>query len=197
MHPHATRQPRGILQRLVAGLGLAALAAGSGCLIPQDEALLEAVPEFKNRPPRIVEEQVEPSERILRAFGVGSCTQDFSVVVDDPDVDDRITVEWYVDYNPSNPEGYYRQIVLANSSTGQVRRDDRGTLHMDLRSANNPLSAPGIHLVEALVTDRSLYQRQVEPPDEVILPDDAGTVKNPGFVTSYSWVVNTVPGDCQ
>ena len=191
---HATRQPRGILQRLVAGLGLASLAAGAGCLIPQDEALLEGVPEFKNRPPRIVEEQVEPFERILRAFGVGSCTQDFSVVVEDPDVDDRLTVEWYVDYNPSNPEGYYRQIVLAN--TGQPRRDDRGTLHMDLRSANNPLGTPGIHLVEALVTDRHLTQRQPDPPEEVFLPD-GGLVKNPGFVTSYSWVVNTVAGDCQ
>ncbi|NBD12182.1 MULTISPECIES: hypothetical protein [Corallococcus] len=194
MHRHATRQSRGILRPLLAALGLASLAVGSGCLIPQDQALLEGVPGFKNRPPRVVEEQVEPSERILRAFGVGSCTQDFSVVVEDLDVDDRITVEWYVDYNPSNPVGSYRQIVLAN--TGQPRRDDRGTLHMDLRAANNPLSTPGIHLVEALVTDRHLTNRQPDPPEEVFLAD-GGVVKNPGFVTSYSWVVNTVAGDCQ
>ncbi|RYZ42001.1 MAG: hypothetical protein EOO71_09680 [Myxococcaceae bacterium] len=194
MHPHATRKHRGILKPLMAGLGAASLAVGSGCLIPQDEALLEGVPQFKNRPPRIVEEQVEPSERILRAFGVGTCTQDFSVVVEDPDVDDRLTVEWYVDYNPSEPVGFYRQIVLAN--TGQPRRDDRGTLHMDLRSANNPLGTPGIHLVEALVTDRHLTNRQPDPPEEVFLAD-GGLVKNPGFVTSYSWVVNTVAGDCQ
>ncbi|MBN9685074.1 MULTISPECIES: hypothetical protein [unclassified Corallococcus] len=194
MHRHATRQSRGILQPLVTALGLAAIATGSGCLIPQDVALLESLPEFRNRPPRILEEQVEPSERILRAFGVGSCTQDFNVVVEDLDVDDRITVEWYVDYNPSNPTGYYRQIVLAN--TGQPRRDDRGTLRMDLRSANNPLAPPGIHLVEAFVTDRHLTNRQPDPPDEVILAD-GGVVKNPGFVTSYSWVVNTVAGDCQ
>ncbi|CAM3496467.1 hypothetical protein G4177_14240 [Corallococcus sp. ZKHCc1 1396] len=194
MPPHATRKPRGILKPLLAGVGAASLAVGSGCLIPQDEALLEGVPQFKNRPPRIVEEQVEPSERILRAFGVGTCTQDFGVVVEDPDVDDRITVEWYVDYNPSDPVGSYRQIVLAN--TGQPRRDDRGTLHMDLRSANNPLATPGIHLVEALVTDRSLTNRQPDPPEEVFLAD-GGLVKNPGFVTSYSWVVNTVAGDCQ
>ncbi|MBN8231903.1 hypothetical protein JYK02_30755 [Corallococcus macrosporus] len=194
MHHHATRQSRGILQPLVTALGLAALAAGSGCLIPQDEALLESVPQFRNRPPRILEEQVTPSERILRSFGVGSCVQDFKVVVEDLDVDDRITVEWYVDYNPSNPTGFYRQFVLPN--TGQPARGDRGDLRMDLRSANNPLAPPGIHLVEALVTDRHLTNRQPDPPEEVLLAD-GGVVKDPGFVTSYSWVVNTVAGDCQ
>ncbi|WP_223646427.1 hypothetical protein [Corallococcus sp. EGB] len=188
------RQSRGILQPLMAALVLAAIATGSGCLIPQDEALLEGVPRFRNRPPRIVEEQVEPSERILRTFGVGSCTQDFGVVVEDLDVDDQIIVEWYVDYNPAAPKGPDLQVALA--ATGQPRRDSRGTLHVDLRTANSPLAPPGIHLVEALVTDRHLINRQPAPPDEVLLPD-GGVVKDPGFVTSYAWVVNTVAGDCQ
>jgi hypothetical protein len=194
MHRSATRQSRGILAPLMTAVGLASLAAGSGCLIPQDDSLLEGVPQFKNRPPRIVEEQVEPSERILRAFGVGGCTQDFAVVVEDPDVDDRLTVEWYVDYNPSNPRGYDRQFVI--NPTGQPRRNDRATLHVDLRVAGGLLSPPGLHLVEALVTDRYLINRQPAPPDDVILAD-GGVVKDPGFVTSYSWVVNTVAGDCQ
>jgi hypothetical protein len=194
MHRHATRQSRGLLAPLMAAVGLASLAAGSGCLIPQDDSLLEDVPRFANRPPRIVEEQVEPSERILRSFGVGGCVLIFKVVVEDLDVDDSITVEWYVDYNPSNPQGFYRQFAI--SPTGRPLRDGRGDLEMDLRAANNPLRPPGLHLVEALVTDRNLLNRQPAPPDDVLLPD-GGVVKNPGFVTSYSWVVNTVAGECQ
>ncbi|AEI67532.1 hypothetical protein [Corallococcus macrosporus] len=185
-----TRQDTGRrrLRRLVA----ASLVA-SGCLIPQDDTLLDAVPDFMNRPPRIIESLVAPQQRFIPDFGASTCDLTFEVAVEDPDVDDRIVVHWYVDYNPQDPRGPYRQYELA--STREPRRSDRGTLLISLASANNPLAAPGPHLVEALVSDAELVDRVVQPRP-VQLPDGT-TLDNPGFAVTYSWVVNTVQGDCR
>ncbi|ABF88878.1 putative lipoprotein [Myxococcus xanthus DK 1622] len=172
---------------------MAAGCAASGCLIPQDDTLLDAVPDFMNRPPRIIDSLVAPQQRFISDFGADGCDLTFEVAVEDPDVDDRIVVHWYVDYNPQDPRGPYRQYELA--STREPRRSDRGTLLISLASANNPLSTPGPHLVEALVTDAELVDRVVRPRP-VQLPDGT-TINNPGFVVTYSWVVNTVQGDCR
>ncbi|MFP2963395.1 hypothetical protein ACLEPN_38010 [Myxococcus sp. 1LA] len=175
--------------RLLVAAGLVA----SGCLIPQDDTLLDAVPEFMNRPPRIIESLVTPQQRIIQDFGADSCDLDFEVAVEDPDVDDRIVVYWYVDYNPQDPRGPYRHDELAN--TREPRRLDSGTLSFSLASANSPLGTPGPHLVEAVVSDADLVNR-VPQSRPVRLPD--GTIiDNPGFAVTYSWVVNTVQGDCR
>ncbi len=166
----------------------------SGCLIPQDATHLEGLPETRNRPPRIVESQVQPTERILKEFGAGLCELDFSVVVEDPDVDDLITVRWYVDYDTQNQTGPYREFQLTNS--GLPQRGDRATLRLSLRAANSPLSAPGPHLVEALVSDTRLVGREPVPIESQKLPD-GGTLVNPGYAVTYAWFVNTVQGDCQ
>lgn len=179
----------------LAWLGLVAAACGaSGCLIRQEDTLLQEVPEFMNRPPRIIESQVKPQQRITRDFGANGCDLTFEVAVEDPDVGDRIVVSWYVDYNLQDPQGPYRQYELA--ATGEARRTDRGTLTISLESANNPLGAPGPHLVEALVSDTGLVDREPQTRQVVQLPD-GGTLVDPGYVTSYAWVVNTVPGDCR
>lgn len=178
--------------RAWAGLLVAACAA-SGCLIRQEDTLLENVPEFRNRPPRIVESQAQPLERIIRDFGANGCDIQFEVAVEDPDVNDRLVVNWYVDYSPQENPAPYRQFALA--PTGQPLRSDRGTLLISLASANNPLGEPGPHLVEALVTDTDLVNRI--PRSEVVELPDGGTLEDPGYVASYAWVVNTVQGDCR
>jgi hypothetical protein len=173
---------------------LVAACAASGCLIRQEDTLLQEVPEFMNRPPRIIETQVKPRERITRDFGANGCDLFFEVAVEDPDVGDRIVVSWYVDYNPQDPQGPYRQYVL--EATGEALRTDRGSLTISLASANNPLGTPGPHLVEALVSDTALVDREPQARQVVQLPD-GGTLVDPGYVASYAWVVNTVQGDCR
>jgi hypothetical protein len=177
-----------------AALVAVAACATTGCLIPQDDTLLEGVPGQRNRPPRIVESLVSPQERYIADFGAGQCDLTFEVVVEDPDVNDRIVVHWYLDYNPEDPRGPYRQYELANT-TSDPRRSDRGSLLISLASANSPLGTPGTHLVEALVSDAELVDRVVKSR-LVELPD--GTfIENPGYVATYAWVVNTVQGDCR
>ena len=173
-------------------LGVVAWAA-TGCLIPQDDTQLESIPEFMNRPPRIIESLVTPQSRIISEFGAGQCDLTFEIVVEDPDVDDPIYVNWFVDYNPQDPKQAYRNYELA--STREPRRADRGTLLISLASANNPLATPGPHLVEALVSDTALVDRV--PKSETVQLPDGTLLQNPGFVTTYAWVVNTVQGNCR
>ncbi|ADO72266.1 hypothetical protein [Stigmatella aurantiaca] len=172
---------------------MGAVCVASGCMLPQDDIFLEELPERRNRPPRIVETQVQPPVRIIRDFGAaGQCELEFSVIVEDPDVDDRISVKWYLDYNPQNPIGPYRETDLARN--GQSQRGERATLNINLRAANSPLRELGTHLVEALVTDsRLLAGRQ---PESITYEGDGGVIVNPGFVVTYSWFVTTVQGDC-
>jgi hypothetical protein len=177
-------------------LGLAwMVGVASGCLIPQDDTLLESLPQRRNRPPRVVETQVQPPQPILDDFGAnGLCEQDFSVLVEDPDVDDLLTVRWYLDYDDQNPTGPYREFQLANN--GEPQRGDRATLRVNLRAANSPLSAPGPHLVEAVVADTRLVGRDPVPVGRIVL--DGGTViLNPGYAVTHAWFVTTVQGDCQ
>jgi hypothetical protein len=87
------------------GLGVAVWTSG-GCLLPQEEIFLNEFPEPRNRPPRIVEQQVQPTDRIIRGYGSDAmCELQFSVIVEDPDVSDTLYVNWFVDYDPSQQRG--------------------------------------------------------------------------------------------
>ncbi len=175
-------------------LVVVAACAATGCLIPQDDTMMAGVPGQKNRPPRIIESLVSPQQRVISDFGANQCDLTFEVVAEDPDLDDSLTVLWYLDYNPQNPTGPYRHYDLSNITQDPLR-SDRGSLLISLSSANSPLGTPGTHLVEALVSDWTVKDRVVEPRT-VPLPD--GTfIEDPGFIVTYSWVVNTVQGDCR
>jgi hypothetical protein len=187
---------KGLLALPLRWLGLAwAVGVAGGCLVPQDDTFLEGIPERRNRPPRIVENQVQPPEPIIEDFGAGDlCELDFSVIVEDPDVDDLLTVRWYLDYDTQNPTGPYREFQLANN--GQPQRGDRATLRINLRAANSPLSAPGVHLVEAVVADTRLVGREPVPISTIVL-DGGGVIINPGYTVTHAWFVTTVSGECQ
>ena len=179
--------------RLAGGLLVASVLWG-GCLIPQDDTYLAGLPEQRNRPPLILETQVNPSNRVIKNFGAnGKCEEEFRVVVEDLDVDDRVAVKWYVDYEPPEREFVYKEQELPN--TGQPVRG-AGTLRLSLRSADSPLSEPGIHVVEAVVSDGNSLNRK---PYEIVVETlpDGGVITDRIYTVSYAWVVNTVQGDCQ
>ena len=167
----------------------------TGCLIPQDETLgSEPVP--ANQPPRIVENQVSPQTRIIREFGSDSCRLSFELVVTDPDVNDRIDVNWYVDYAPGRMP--VSSSSLAPTTSSSPLRDDRATFDVDLSAAASPLSAPGLHLVEAVVADRQLDLNTRLPfPVPRQNPDGGpGLQVVEGFAVTYAWTVETVAGGC-
>lgn len=177
--------------RIVRGVACALLVfAMNGCLIPQDDHLLPDIPEQKNRPPRILESTVTPGR--LQSIGNGShCKLTFSFQVEDPDVDDVITVRWYVDYSASNPnQPQVAEQVLEPGSRPQ--RNTSAEYTSSLGNVDDPLHAVGSHLVEAVVADGPLvgHDRVLPHPSS----GDAGV--NLSYIVTYGWTVEVSPEDC-
>ncbi len=174
------------------GLGAAVWLLG-GCIIPQEESYLSEVPSQRNRPPRIVEQHVSPSDRIIRGYGSDNlCSLSFEVVVEDPDVDNRLLAYWFVDYDPSQTHGE-DDLDRINPKNRKVVRDDRPSYQVNFGSADfNRLNLPGDHLVEVVVTDTALVGR--EPEGRSVPLADGGTVIDPGYTATYVWFVRTEAG---
>jgi hypothetical protein len=173
------------------GLGAAVWILG-GCLIPQEEIYLSEVPMQRNRPPRLVEKQVQPSERIIRGYGSDLCELSFSVIVEDPDVGNRLAAYWFVDYDPNQPRGA-DQVVVIEPKGGKVVRDERASFQVNFDSADfNRLNLPGDHVVEVVVTDTSLVDR--EPEGRSFTLADGTTLVDPGYTATYAWFVRTEAG---
>ena len=177
------------------GLGVAVWASG-GCLIPQDESYLSELPIQPNRPPRIVEQQVQPSERIIRGFGSDLCDLEFSIIVEDPDIGDTLTAYWFVDYDPNQPRGADSVVRIAPKDN-KVVRDERASFHQHFDPADiNRLNIPGDHVVEVVVSDTALVGR--EPQPTLIKLPDGTDFTDPGYTATYAWFVRTEAGGaCQ
>jgi len=163
-----------------------------GCLVPQDYRFSDDPPPFKNNPVKI-ELPVDPDVTTLTLNnGVGggtACVQDFTISAIDPDLNDLITVHWFVDYDERLNPGAFREFALAN--LGSAKRGPN-TLHMDLNSPANPLAPQATHVLEALVADGQLVNR-----DPQLKSNDPDAGPNPSYVDRYVWVVRTEAGDCQ
>lgn len=148
----------------------------SACLIPQDDRLLEYPPSARNRPVRILENLVVPA-RLVDLPNGPNCSQTFSVRVEDPDVNDPIIVRWFLDNAEYGPDK-----ILTNN--GKPVRDEAATLTLTPSSAGSPVANPGTYLLEVLVADWTLNNR--DPLPHPTLPD-AGT--NPSYVVSWAWFI--------
>jgi hypothetical protein len=176
------------------GLGLVLWTAG-GCVVPQNESYLNELPIQPNRPPRIVENQVLPSERIIRGYGSEPlCELEFSLALDDPDIPDTLTVSWFVDYDPTQPRG--ADFVYKVEPRGnKALRDERAIFHPRFSSDTSRLTLPGDHVVEALVSDTALEGRDPQP--RIYRLPNGTNINNPGYTTTYVWFVRTeAGGDC-
>lgn len=190
-------RPRPLARRLLRGSLLGLLAAGAaagGCVLPQDTTSPFAGPGLPfNNAPRILEAQVTPGRRIVELGGGTRCTETFSVLVEDRDVNDSITVRWYIDYQPGSTDPGEVEEFLP---TGTPVRARASKFEANLAAAGSALAVPGDHVVEAVVTDTQFGpNRQPEPDDAIPLPD-GGTALIPGYVDSYAWFVKTLPGGC-
>ena len=177
------------------GLGLCVWSV-SGCLVPQDADYLNELPFQRNRPPRIVEKQVQPSERIIQGYGATLCKLDFSVPVEDPDLGNTLTAYWFIDYDPSQPRGADR-VVQIDPKGDKAQRDERATFQPIYNSADfNRLNTPGDHIVEVLVADSAMVGR--EPQPTIYKLANGEDLSDPGYTASYVWFVRTEAGgrDC-
>jgi len=162
-----------------------------GCLVPQDYRFSDDPPPFKNNPVTIVSPPFPEGTTLTANNGQGgptatACRLSFRISASDPDLDDLLTVRWYVDYD-RNPV-IFREDLLQN--LGSPIRGP-AELTMDLGVPGNPLSSQGIHVLEVLVADGQVVNRQPLPRSS---DPDAG--ENPTYMDEHAWIVRTETGDC-
>jgi hypothetical protein len=174
---------------LRAALMLACVGTGA-CLLPQDDTILEDIPPPVNQPPAIVEDGAQPPTRIFSVDGGAGCPDlTFSVPVEDPDLEDTLYFDFYVDSTADT--GQVAQGTVPPS--GGFIRTELASYTVDF-SKSGPVQTPGMHLVEVLVADGPLVNG-VPLPRTVSLPD-GGTRVDPTFSVSYTWLVTVTGGNC-
>lgn len=160
----------------------------SGCLLSQEDRVLN-IPGQKNRPPRIMEElPITPENRLIDVgLAPDPCPElRFSFSAEDPDVNDPLTVRWYVDYQRTRAIADERFLAVS----GRPQRDEQGVLTVNLASALPPplnqLQLSGVHIVEAVLFDFRLAADRTPVP----ISGADGGILNPSYAVSYAWTVN-------
>jgi hypothetical protein len=167
-------------------LGAAALGAVlyAGCLLPQDDTLLEDIPPPVNQPPAILESEVQPSSRAFTVDGGTGCPNlVFSAPVEDPDIQDILYFDYYLD------TAQVEQGTVPPN--GNAFRTEAATYTVEFTDAG---PGPGMHLVEVLVADGPLVNG-VPVPRMVTLPD-GGTRVDTTYAVSYVWLMTVTGGGC-
>lgn len=171
---------------------LAAATIASGCIIPQEDHVLEELPRRKNRPPRIIPERISPPEVRVPLKNGPECQVEFTVAVEDPDIDNIIRVAYFVDFDPTieqNPTfGSPRELAPSSSTVRPetVRASFKGS------SLNTTLFSVGRHFVDVIVSDTGLDDERLPGPATVFA--DGGF--DPGYSDRFTWVVETEAGNC-
>jgi hypothetical protein len=185
-------------------VGIVALGAafGTGCLLPQEDAIHNTLI-LKNRPPRILEETAklnnEPLRRVLTWGNDPGCRLEFEAFVEDPDIDDPVRFRWYVDYEPGTPDAGSsdRQLPIdegERASSGEALRTP--SVSLVVQTQNNAKFGPGDHVVTLMAFDG--YLAAFEGPGIMPEPDvvPGSSAKNPRYSTTFDWFVTIQNGPC-
>jgi hypothetical protein len=84
-----------------------------------------------------------------------------------------------------------KQATLPNG--GKPERPDPAEYDVSFE-VPGPLQQPGEHVVEVLVADGPLVNRDPQPRVVILL--DGGTALDPSYAVTYAWVVTVNPGPC-
>lgn len=187
---------RGLLSNpLVRTLAVAfACSTTTGCLALQDQPYIGDFPltATVNHPPVILESLVEPQrpgqgKPLLVKTGSGCPdTITFRVRVYDTDIDDPLSVRWFVDYDVSPPFNGYVFDQIESQTVPTAVRNDPAEFVVDLRSGTG-VAEPGFHLIEAMVSDSREFTTREEP----FVPPQPGEVGAPSPRTTYAWFIQT------
>ncbi|HET9036689.1 MAG TPA: hypothetical protein VFN45_10805 [Myxococcaceae bacterium] len=176
--------------RRLLGLLLAAAVALPACLLPQEDHIIQPLPPLLNQPPRILENLLQPAGRFFTVRNGGDCPNlTFLAPVSDPDVGDTLIYNFYVD--PNLFPAFVKQATIPNN--GEADRSDPATFEVSFATPG-PLQQPGDHVVEVLVSDGALVNREPQPKPVTLL--DGGTALNPTYAVTYAWTVTVVAGPC-
>lgn len=177
------------------GSGRAALAVpllwlgvsllGAACVLPQDTRVIDTAAPDRNLPPFLLEQNATPARSVSIGNGP-TCSLSFSVPAADPNVDDLLVEEWYVDY-PSNATPFRRDVIYPS---GQFFRGSPASWSISPASPGSPLGAPGLHIVEVLVSDGDLVNRLPQPRTF----GDGGT--DATYAVTYVWIVSVQTTNC-
>ena len=175
----------------VAGLLLGGALLLPACLLSQEDHIIQPLPPAANQPPRILESLLRPPSRFVTVRNGLDCPNlAFSAAVSDPDVGDALIYNFYVD--PDLFPAFVKQAPIAPS--GQADRADPATYEVSFATPG-PLQQPGEHVVEVLVSDGALVNRDPQPRKVTLL--DGGTLLEPTYAVTYAWTVTAVAGPCQ
>lgn len=176
--------------RLLVGLLVLGQAA---CLIPQDDPILVPLPPTRNRPPRIQENSVTPPRSFPAPtlFTGDNCPEQvlFGVTLEDPDVDDVLTLRWFIDYDPNNNPVSFGTETRVSTTGAAVRGALEQTFSL---RPGSPLAVPGIHLVEAVVADGQLIGREPQP----LARDEQGNVTEVSYSDTFAWYISVEDQVC-
>jgi hypothetical protein len=169
---------------------LAAAVVLPSCLLPQEDHIIQPLPPLMNQPPRILENLLQPSSRFVTVRNATDCPNlTFLAPVSDPDITDTLIYNFYVD--PDLFPAFVKQATITNN--GQADRSDPATYEVSFATPG-PLQQPGDHVVEVLVSDGALVNRDPQPRKVILL--DGGTALDPTYAVTYAWTVTVVQGSC-
>ncbi|HZX43436.1 MAG TPA: hypothetical protein VFE93_16475, partial [Myxococcaceae bacterium] len=132
----------------------------------------------------------EPASRFVTVRNGSDCPNlIFLVPVSDPDVDDSLIYNFYVD--PDLFPAFVKQATITNND--QVDRSDPASYEVSFATPG-PLQQPGDHVVEVLVADGALVNRDPQPKKVPLL--DGGTGLDPTYAVTYAWTVTVLAGPC-
>jgi len=175
--------------RVVVALLGAALVLPA-CLLPQEDHIIQPLPPPKNQPPRINESLLQPASRFVTVKnGIDCPNLAFLAPVSDPDVTDILIYNFYVD--PDLFPAFVKQATITNNA--QADRSDPASYEVSFASPGS-LQQPGDHVVEVLVSDGALVNRDPQPRKVTLL--DGGTALDPTYAVTYAWTVTVLAGPC-
>ena len=159
-----------------------------GCLIPQDEQVIPALPPKRNSPIAIkITDPADPRTTFFNSTACPGHNPTFKLTVEDDDVADVVSSLWFIDKtNDSLP-------IQPSPVPGGVNavRTVTAPNALGFRLAN--LAAKTTHLLTVYVAD-SAFQEVVAGQVSVSRPDrlmpDGSLVADKGSIDSFSWVLD-------
>lgn len=164
-----------------------------GCLLPQDDQVIEEIPPKKNSRPSIVAGREKPGQEATLDIGTNCRPDTFSALVEDLDLSDRIRSRWFVDPDPMFSGVSFTGNTLEASK--KAIRDTPMVAPPQLFSIGSPLreftTGKAPHRLVLVVADGEFeFGISSSPTASHTLPD-GGTYIDPSYTASYTWFVTT------